>query len=77
MGIVGKVTGTTDTVHHVRSHDMGRIDVTVNVDFKRGIDGDQAKTLNDFGVVRNPLWTKQDMVFVFCEISEYFPAFLV
>jgi len=77
VGVMGKVTGTTDTVHHMRSHNMGRIDVTVDVDFQRGIDRDQAKTLDNFRMIGNPLRAKQDVILVFGEISKYFTTFLV
>ena len=38
--VADEVTRTTDTVHHLRSADMGRVHVTIEVGLNSRIDGD-------------------------------------
>ena len=51
--------------------------MTVNIGFKRRIDGDDTQSLDDFRMVGNTLRTDDDMILVTTEVAEYFTALLV
>ena len=44
VGVTGEVTGTTYTVHHLGTAYMGRVNVSVDIGFERGVDRDDTET---------------------------------
>ena len=69
--IAGKVARATNTVHQTAATDVGRIHITVNVEFNRGVDGNHAQTANQAWGIGNVLWTQHDFVAVFVQIAHH------
>ena len=40
IGVADEVARTANTIHHLRTADMGRVDITIEVGLDSGIDGD-------------------------------------
>ena len=60
IGIAREITRTADTVHHLRTHDMGRIYVAVNVGFNHGVHTDNAEAADQFGIIGDFLRPQDD-----------------
>ncbi len=61
VGVAGEVAGTADAVHHLASHDVGRVHIAAEVDFDGGVHGDDAEAPDDFGVVGDLLRAHEDL----------------
>ena len=62
ISVAGEIAATADTVHHLRTEYVGRIDIAINVGFQSGVDGNQTETACHFGIVRNLLRTEHNLV---------------
>ena len=51
IGIACEVTRTADAVHHLRSGNVSRVDVTEDVGFEGSIHGDDTESAHHFGVI--------------------------
>src|SRR3546814_2589198 len=64
MRIPGKVARATNPIHHSCAADMGGVDVAVEVELQRRIDGDDAQAAYYLGVVGNFLGAQNQLVLV-------------
>ena len=62
IGIAGKVTASTDTVHHLRTADVRGVHVAVDVGFNGGVDGDDTEPAHHFRAVRDFRRTEHQFV---------------
>ena len=60
--VASKVARTTDTVHHLGTTYVGRVDVTEDICLECCVDSDESKTTSYLRVVTNLLWTKHELV---------------
>ena len=68
--VAGKVARTTDTVHHLGTANVGRVDVTENICFESGVDGNQTKTTSYLRVIGDLLWTENEFITEEIEVVE-------
>ncbi len=67
--VAGEVTRAADTVHDARTHDMGRIDVAVDVGLEHPVHGDDAEPAHDLGMVADLLGAQHDVVAVEVDVA--------
>src|SRR5699024_3754001 len=60
----GEVTRTTGTVHDAGAANVGGVDVAVNISLNHAVGRDQTNTTDNLWVVRNLLWTQDDVLSV-------------
>jgi hypothetical protein len=63
-GIAREIARTADAVLHARTHDVGRVDVAVDVGLDQAVHGDAAKPADQFGVIADLLRAQDDAVAV-------------
>ena len=59
-GVAGEVAGAANAVHHFGAHDVGGIDVAVDVGFDHRVHADDAEAADQLGVVGHFLRTQDD-----------------
>ena len=64
VGIAGEVAGPADAVLHARPHDVGGVDVAVDVGLDHSVHGQTAEPADDLGVVADLLRPQHDPVVV-------------
>ena len=62
IGIAGKVTRTTDAVHHLSAADVSRVYIAINVCFDSSIDRDNTEAAYNFRVIWDFGWTHYQFV---------------
>ena len=68
--VASKVARTTDTIHHLRTANMGRVDVTEDICLESCVDGDKPQTTSYLWVVRDLLWTENQFIAEEIEVVE-------
>jgi len=63
-GVAGEVTRAADAVHHLGAHDVGRVDVAVDVGLDHAVGGDDELAADHLGVVRHVLRAQNDLAVV-------------
>src|SRR5690606_606439 len=61
VGVPGEVARAADAVLDARAHDVGRVDVAVDVGLDQAVHGDAAQAADDLRVVRNLLRAQDDL----------------
>ena len=61
VGVARKVARAADAVLDARAHDVGRVDVAVDVGLDQAVHGDAAQTADDLRVVRDFLRAQDDL----------------
>ena len=51
LGVAREITRTADTVHHLRTQYVGRINISEDIGFECGIDRDQSHTAHELRIV--------------------------
>lgn len=62
LGVSQEVTGTTDTMQHTRTVDVSGVGMSIDVNLDRSVHGDNTKTSNQLGVVRNDLGSQDKLL---------------
>jgi hypothetical protein len=60
VGVAGKVARAADAVHDAGAHDVGGVDVAVDVGLDHAVHGDQAQAADQLGVVADLLRAQHD-----------------
>lgn len=61
-GIAGKVTAAAQAIHHLGAHDVGGVDIAVDIHLNGGIEGDDAQTADDLRMVGDLIGANDDLV---------------
>ena len=69
IAIASEVARATETIHHARTVDVRRVDVTEDISFESRIDGDDTETADDLRIVRVFLGTQQELVLEEVEVA--------
>src|SRR5699024_7326022 len=62
VAVTAEVTRTTGTVHDAGAANVGGVDVAVNISLNHAVGRDQTNTTDNLWVVRNLLWTQDDVL---------------
>ena len=68
VGIAGEVAAAADAVHHFGAHDVGGVDVAVDVGLDHGVHADDAEAADELGVVGNFLRAQDDFAAQFVDV---------
>lgn len=58
IGVAREISAPADSVHHAVAHDVCAVHVAEQVDFDRCVDGNNAETAHNLGIVRDFLWAQ-------------------
>ena len=72
VAVTGEVARSTDAVHHAAAHNMGRIDVAVDIGFDQTIHGDHSQASNQFRVVTDILLSQDNTLAVEIDVGIQF-----
>nr|GEU28368.1 hypothetical protein [Tanacetum cinerariifolium] len=70
LAVAREVARAADAVHHVRAAHVGGVDVAVDVEFQRRVQGDDAEPAHDLGMVADLLRAQHDAVAVLLDVGD-------
>ena len=68
VGVACKVAAAADAVHHLRSHDMGGVDISVDIDLDCRVHRDDAETADNLRIIRDLLRTEHHDLLVLLDV---------
>ena len=69
VGVAGEVAGAADAIHDLGAHDVGGVDVAVDVGFDHAVHGNDAEAANNAGVVGDVLGAEDDTLAVGAQVA--------